>query len=198
VFVPTLQALEREAATCTRCRLAAGRTNVVFGMGDPNADLMLVGEGPGAEEDRQGLPFVGRSGKLLDQLMLEETGLKREEWYTCNVLKCRPPGNRDPQDDEIATCRPFLEGQVELIDPAVIMTLGNFSTKLLLDTTRGITKLRGHVYRVGRRLLVPTFHPSAALRSGGETVAAMRADMVRARQALVDVRAGRAVAVAVL
>jgi DNA polymerase len=184
--VPTLLELEREAAECTRCKLAAGRTNVVFGMGDPDADLMFVGEGPGAEEDKQGLPFVGRSGQLLDRLLLDETGLTRDRCYVANVVKCRPPGNRDPQDDEIASCRPYLEAQIDLIAPRVIVTLGNFATKLLLDTTQGITKLRGRSYPFGRAVLIPTFHPSAALRSGGETVAAIRADLVRAKQALVQ------------
>jgi DNA polymerase len=183
--VPTLLELEREAAECTRCKLAAGRTKVVFGMGDPNADLMFVGEGPGAEEDKQGLPFVGRSGQLLDRLLLEETGLTRDRCYIANVVKCRPPGNRDPQDDEIAECRPYLQSQLELIAPRVVVTLGNFATKLLLDTTEGITRLRGRSYPFGQGVLIPTFHPSAALRSGGETVAAIRADLVRAKQALV-------------
>ena len=183
--VPTLLELEREAAECTRCKLAAGRTKVVFGMGDPNADLMFVGEGPGAEEDKQGLPFVGRSGQLLDRLLLEETGLTRDRCYIANVVKCRPPGNRDPQEDEIAECRPYLQSQLELIAPRVVVTLGNFATKLLLDTTEGITRLRGRSYPFGQGVLIPTFHPSAALRSGGETVAAIRADLVRAKQALV-------------
>src|SRR5437763_10011808 len=129
--------LEREALTCSRCPLAAGRTNVVFGVGDPDADLMFVGEGPGRDEDLKGEPFVGRSGQLLDRLMQEEIGITRDRCYIANVVKCRPPGNRDPLPDEIATCRPYLEAQVETIAPDVVVTLGNFASKLLLDTTEG-------------------------------------------------------------
>ncbi len=182
--VATLIELEREAGACTRCRLAVGRTNVVFGMGNPSADLMFVGEGPGAEEDKQGLPFVGRSGQLLDRLILEEMGLTRADFYITNTVLCRPPGNRDPQEDEIASCHPFLERRIELIRPKVVVTLGNFATKLLLGTTEGITRLRGRSYPFRTGVLIPTFHPSAALRSGGETVAAIRADLVRAKQAM--------------
>lgn len=177
-----------EASTCTRCALAQGRTQVVFGMGDPGADLMFVGEGPGANEDREGLPFVGRSGKLLDRLMAEEMGLDRSTCYIANVVKCRPPGNRDPKPDEIAACRPWLETQIELIAPKVIVTLGNFAAKLLLDTTTGITRLRGRTYPFaaphGEVTLVPTFHPAAVLRGGGEAMAQMRADLVRAKRSM--------------
>jgi uracil-DNA glycosylase family 4 len=187
--VATLVELEREALPCTRCALAAGRTHTVFGVGDPHADLMFVGEGPGQQEDLKGEPFVGRSGQLLDRLMQEEIGIGRDRCYIANVVKCRPPGNRDPLPEEIAACRPYLEQQIELIDPAVIITLGNFASKLLLDTAAGITKLRGHVYPYPvdpKRAVVPTFHPSAALRSGGSgaTTAQMRADFVRAKEAL--------------
>ncbi len=180
----SLAELEREASGCTRCPLARGRTNVVFGVGHPDADLMFIGEGPGAQEDLQGEPFVGRSGKLLDQLMQEELGFGRDKCYIANVVKCRPPGNRDPMPEEITACRPYLEGQIELIDPRVIVSLGNFATKLLLDTTEGITRLRGRSYPFGRGVLVPTFHPAALLRSGGESVARMRADLVRAKRLL--------------
>ena len=182
--MPTLAELEQEALTCTRCPLAAGRTNVVFGVGDPNARLMFVGEGPGRDEDLKGEPFVGRSGQLLDRLLLEEIGLTRDRVYIANVVKCRPPGNRDPQPIEIETCRPFLEQQVELIAPAVVVTLGNFSTKLLLNTTEGITKLRGRSYPFRTGVLVPTYHPAAALRGGGVVVAEMRADFIRAKECL--------------
>lgn len=154
-------------------------------MGDPAADLMFVGEGPGAEEDRQGLPFVGRSGKLLDRLMGEEMGLTRDTCYIANVVKCRPPDNRDPKPDEVAACRPHLESQIDLIAPRVIVTLGNFASKLLLDTDEGITRLRGRTYRYRDAVLVPTFHPAAVLRGGGEAMARMRSDLVRAKQALV-------------
>jgi DNA polymerase len=147
---------------------------------------MVVGEGPGREEDLQGRPFVGRSGQLLDRLLLEEAGLRREEVYIANVVKCRPPGNRDPLPEEIAACRPYLDQQVTLIGPRVILTLGNFATRTLLATSEGITKLRGRTWPFGPvgTVVVPTFHPAAALRGGGEVVAKMRADFVRARAVL--------------
>jgi DNA polymerase len=173
-----------EARICVRCALAEGRTQVVFGMGDPHADLLFVGEGPGAEEDRQGLPFVGRSGKLLDQLLIEEVGITRDRCYIANVVKCRPPGNRDPKPDEIAACRPWLDAQLQHLAPKVVVTLGNFATKTLLDTTTGITKLRGKEYPFGAAVLIPTFHPAAVLRGGAEPMARMRADLVRAKLAL--------------
>ena len=184
--MPGLAELETIALACTRCPLADGRTNVVFGEGDPHAGLMVVGEGPGHEEDVQGRPFVGRSGRLLDRLLLEEASLERRQVYIANVVKCRPPGNRDPEPGEIAECRPYLEQQVDLIAPRVILTLGNFATRVLLDTKQGITQLRGNAYpfRGDTAKLVPTFHPAAALRGGGEVLAKMRADFVRARQLL--------------
>ncbi len=177
-----LAALAAEAAGCTRCPLAATRTQVVFGVGDPGAALMFVGEAPGRDEDLQGEPFVGRSGQLLDRLLSEELGIDRSAVYIANVVKCRPPDNRDPRPDEIAACRPYLARQVELIAPTVVVTLGNFATKLLLDTDQGITKVRGAAYPVGDVQLVPTFHPAAALRGGGVVLAQMRADFVRAKQ----------------
>ena len=182
--VATLAELRTEALVCTRCALAHGRTQVVFGVGDPNADLMFVGEGPGREEDLQGEPFVGRSGKLLDTLMRQEIGVERNQVYIGNVVKCRPPGNRDPLPDEIAACRPYLEQQVELIHPQVVVTLGNFATRALLETSEGIRKLRGKVYPFRGGSLVPTYHPAAALRGGAEVVAEMRADFVRAKRLL--------------
>jgi DNA polymerase len=180
----TLDELAVEASTCTRCPLAAGRTQVVFGMGDPHADLLFIGEGPGAEEDKQGLPFVGRSGQLLDRLMLEELGITRERVYIANVVKCRPPDNRDPLPGEIDACRPYLQRQIELIAPKVVVTLGKFAGQLLLDSKVGITKLRGHEYPFGDAVLIPTLHPAYALRGGGEPLAQMRADFVRAKLAL--------------
>jgi uracil-DNA glycosylase family 4 len=183
--VPTLLDIEAEARECVRCPLAEGRTQVVFGVGNPNADLMFVGEAPGREEDLKGEPFVGRSGKLLDQLVLEEMGLSRDSFYIGNVIKCRPPGNRDPKPEEIEQCRPWLETQLQLIKPKVVVTLGNFATKLLLNTTQGITKMRGQTYEYGDTRLVPTFHPSAALQGGGgDVISKMRADLVRAKQEL--------------
>jgi uracil-DNA glycosylase len=176
--------LAQEASTCTRCRLAKERTNVVFGMGNPKAGLMFVGEAPGQQEDLQGLPFVGRSGQLLDRLILEEMGLTRQDFYIANAVKCRPPGNRDPLPDEISTCSPYLEKQVQLIGPRVVITLGNFSTRLLLGTTEPISRLRGHAYPYRSGQLVPTFHPAAALRGGGQVMAQIRADLVRAKEIL--------------
>ncbi len=176
--------LEREALACTRCPLAATRTQVVFGAGDAGADLMFVGEGPGEQEDATGVPFVGRAGQLLTTL-IEGIGLSRAEVYIANVVKCRPPGNRDPQPLEIDACRPYLEAQVGFIRPKVIVTLGNFATKLLLDTKVGITKLRGQEFAYGAdAVLVPTLHPSAVLRTGGRNIADSRADFVVAKRAL--------------
>jgi uracil-DNA glycosylase family 4 len=184
--VAALADLEVEASSCIRCPLARGRTHVVFGEGDPHADLMIVGEAPGRDEDIQGRPFVGRSGQLLDRLIAEEAGLRRDQTYIANVVKCRPPGNRDPRPEEIESCRPYLTGQVEQIRPRVVLTLGNFSTRLLLDTKEGITRLRGRSYPWGPAgtVLVPTFHPAAALRGGGEVLARMRGDFVRAKELL--------------
>ena len=176
-----LAELAAEAAGCTRCPLAATRTQVVFGVGDPDADLMFVGEAPGRDEDLRGEPFVGRSGQLLDRLLAEEVGIGRERVYIANVVKCRPPDNRDPRPEEIGACRPYLDQQVALIAPKVVVTLGNFATRLLLDTDRGITTLRGTSYPLGDTTLVPTFHPAAALRGGGVVLAQMRADFVRAK-----------------
>ena len=179
-----LRAHAEDTAGCTRCVLSQGRTQVVFGSGSPDADLMFVGEGPGAEEDKQGLPFVGRSGQLLDKILFEELGLTRDRVYIGNTVKCRPPGNRDPEPDEITACNPWLEQQLDLIQPKVVVTLGNFATKLLLETKEGITKLRGKSYPFRGGVLIPTFHPAAVLRGGGEPMAQMRADLIRAKQAL--------------
>ncbi len=157
-----------EAAVCVKCPLSATRTRVVFGAGNADADLMFVGEAPGAEEDRQGLPFVGRAGGLLTK-MLEEIGMAREDVFIANVLKCRPPGNRDPQPVEIESCEPYLAEQVRLIEPRVVCTLGNFATKLLTGACTGITRVRGvaQVHELGGRtvFVLPLFHPAAALRT---------------------------------
>jgi uracil-DNA glycosylase len=153
---------------CTKCPLHETRAKAVFGAGNADADLMFVGEAPGAEEDRQGLPFVGRAGELLNQ-MLEEIGLAREDVFIANVLKSRPPGNRDPQPAEIEACEPYLWEQVRLIEPRVVCTLGNFATKLLTGSQTGITRVRGtpQVHELGNRMvyLLPLFHPAAALRT---------------------------------
>jgi DNA polymerase len=169
--VPTeLEAVAAEAAGCTRCRLHQSRTQVVFGQGDPHADLMFVGEAPGFHEDRQGLPFVGPSGQLLNRL-LEGIGLRRQDVYVANVVKSRPPKNRDPLPAEIAACRPWLDAQIRLVDPKVVVTLGNFAAKTLLETTTGITRLRGRTYPFQGRVLLPTFHPAAALHAQGRRTA---------------------------
>jgi uracil-DNA glycosylase family 4 len=163
----TLTEAAEEAATCTRCRLSQGRTQVVFGVGDPDADLMFIGEGPGFHEDKQGEPFVGAAGQLLTK-MLGEIGLTREQVYINNVVMCRPPGNRDPFPDEIEACTPWLVERISLIQPKVIVTLGNFATKFVLDTQVGITRLRGKVHEWHGRTVIPTFHPAAILHGGGE------------------------------
>lgn len=184
--MPTeLQLVADEAAGCTKCALCESRTQVVFGTGSEEARLMFVGEGPGAEEDRRGLPFVGRSGKLLDKLILEELGLTRDVCYIANVVKCRPPGNRDPEPDEIAACRPYLERQIELIAPRVVVTLGRFAAQELLQTSEGINRLRGRVHPFRTGVLIPTYHPAYVLRGGAEPMAKMRADLVRAKLELV-------------
>jgi DNA polymerase len=157
---------------------------VVFSAGNPESDLMFVGEAPGHDEDVQGEPFVGRSGKLLDRLISEELGLDRTGCYICNVVKCRPPGNRDPQPGEVEACRHYLEAQVANVAPRVIVTLGNFATRALLVTTETVTRLRGKSYPYAGTVVVPTFHPSYALRGGGIVVAEMRADLVRAKRLL--------------
>lgn len=184
--------LERDALACTKCALAEGRTQVVFGAGSRDADLVFVGEGPGAQEDRQGIPFVGRAGQLLTRL-IEGIGLTRDDVYICNVVKCRPPGNRDPLPEEIESCRPYLEAQLDLLSPVVLMTLGNFATKLLLDTKAGITKIRGQEFpfRDANAVLVPTLHPAAVLRNGGTALAQTRADFVVAKRALARALGGR-------
>jgi DNA polymerase len=160
--------LYKEVQACEKCPLHETRTKSVFGAGDANAEVMFVGEAPGAEEDRQGLPFVGRAGQLLNQL-LEGIGLSRQDVFIANVLKSRPPGNRDPQPLEIEACRPYLFEQVRLIEPRVVCTLGNFATKLLSGNPTGITRVRGapQVHELGGRtvFLLPLFHPAAALRT---------------------------------
>ena len=180
----TLEKVRAAALSCTACPLSAGRTQVVFSGGNPDSDIVFVGEAPGRDEDLQGEPFVGRSGKLLDKLIKEELGIDRSGCYICNVVKCRPPANRDPLPDEVAACRHFLDSQLGHIAPRVVVTLGNFATRALLHTTEGVTRLRAKTYPFGDAVLVPTFHPSAALRGGGLVVAEMRADLVRAKRAL--------------
>jgi len=186
----TLDELAHEASTCTACRLSQGRTQVVFGVGSPRADLMFVGEGPGYHEDKQGEPFVGAAGQLLTR-MLAEIGLAREDVYIANVVKCRPPGNRDPLPDEIDTCKPWLDGQIRNIDPRVIVTLGNFATRFMLERQVSISRVRGQRFEVGGRTVVPTFHPAAILHGGGESSAqfqALRDDFQTVRSIMAEAR----------
>ncbi len=160
-----LDELRIKVAACHKCPLADGRTQTVFGVGNPCARVMIIGEAPGKNEDAQGEPFVGAAGKYLDEL-LGVAGLMRNEVFIANVLKCRPPGNRDPRPEEIELCVPFLREQVRTIDPEFIVTLGNFSTKFILKTELGITRLRGTLQRAGRFKVFPIFHPAAALYDG--------------------------------
>lgn len=182
----TLQELAAEAATCTRCRLSQGRTQVVFGVGNPAAEVMFIGEGPGYHEDKQGEPFVGAAGQLLTRL-LGEIGLGREDVYITNVVRCRPPGNRDPLPDEIEACRPYLDGTVDNVRPRVVVTLGNFASRVILDRPLSISKVRGQRFTVDGRTVIPTFHPAAVLHGGGEAgsqMAALRSDFQTIRAVL--------------
>jgi len=160
-----LTAVRTDLGECTRCKLhAQGRTQIVFGVGNPEADLMFVGEAPGADEDAKGIPFVGRAGQLLTKI-IEAIGLSRDAVYIANVIKCRPPGNRNPEPDEVATCEPFLFRQIDVIRPKVIVALGKFGAQTLLRTLDPISRLRGRVYDFRGAKLVPTFHPAYLLRN---------------------------------
>lgn len=184
----TLEEAAREAATCTRCRLAQGRTQVVYGTGNPDADLMFIGEAPGYHEDKQGEPFVGAAGQLLNR-MLAEIGIAREDVYIGNVLKCRPPGNRDPYPDETEACRPWLDEQIALIDPRVVVTLGNWATRSILGKQVSISRVRGQRFPWNGRIVIPTFHPAAILHGGGEAsnqMSALRADFREIDRALAE------------
>ncbi len=162
----TLQELSASLYNCQRCKLAKlGRSQVVFGVGNPRASIMFVGEAPGFYEDQQGEPFVGAAGKLLNEL-LQSAGLSRSEIYIANVIKCRPPNNRDPEPDEVETCKPFLLQQIEMIQPKVVCTLGNWATRTLLEKNVGITKVRGQAIRREKFVIFPLLHPAAALHQG--------------------------------
>lgn len=163
--VQSLQGLRAAIGDCQRCKLCSGRTNLVFGVGNPNADLMFVGEGPGRDEDLQGEPFVGRAGQLLTDIITKGMGLKREDVYIANVVKCRPPENRNPEPDEVASCEPFLKKQIELIRPKIIVGLGKFAVQTLLQSKVPITKLRGNWHSYHGIKLMPTFHPAYLLRN---------------------------------
>ena len=163
-FLP-LAAIREDLGPCTRCKLhALGRKQIVFGVGNPNADLMFVGEAPGADEDIQGEPFVGRAGQLLTKI-IEAIGMKREDVYIANVIKCRPPGNRNPEPDEVEQCEPFLFQQIDTIKPRVIVALGKFAAQCLLRTSDPITRLRGREYKYRDAILMPTYHPAYLLRT---------------------------------
>ncbi|HEY5020140.1 MAG TPA: uracil-DNA glycosylase [Steroidobacteraceae bacterium] len=176
------QPLRSEVSVCTRCELSRGRTQTVFGVGNTQAELLVIGEAPGAEEDRQGEPFVGRAGQLLNS-MLRAMGNARESVYIANVLKCRPPGNRDPKPEEVASCRPFLQRQIDLLQPLLILAVGRIAAQNLLQTDTPIGRLRGQVHRFGARAtpLIVTYHPAYLLRSPGEK-----------RKAWVDLKFARA------
>jgi uracil-DNA glycosylase len=162
--VAELEAITAQVAGCTRCRLCEGRTRTVFGSGNPDADLMFIGEGPGAEEDRQGLPFVGRAGELLTRI-IQAIELRREEVYIANMVKCRPPGNRDPQPDELAACRGYLERQIELVRPRLIVALGRIAAQALLGNEEPIGRMRGRWFQVRGVPTMVTYHPAALLRN---------------------------------
>lgn len=168
----TLDQVSAEARSCVKCRLAGGRTQVVWMDGNPASDLMFIGEAPGFHEDRQGLPFVGAAGQLLDR-MLGLVGLDRSCCTICNVIKCRPPSNRDPLPDEIEACRPYLEAQIHFIRPRVIVTLGNFATRFVLGRQVSISRVRGQRFSRHGAVVIPTFHPAAVLHGGGMGSAAM-------------------------
>lgn len=184
-----------QALGCTRCRLSESRTQVVWAGGSLDSDVMFIGEAPGFHEDQQGEPFVGASGQLLDRL-LSEIGLDRSSVAIVNVVKCRPPGNRNPLPDEIEACRPYLQAQLEHMRPDVIVTLGNFATQFMIGRPLGITKARGQLFRFRGAVVVPTFHPAAALRGGSDNgvarIDAIRQDLHKARNLVEEARARRA------
>ena len=161
---PTLEEIREEIGDCKRCKLHRGRQNIVFGVGNPEADLMFVGEAPGADEDAQGIPFVGRAGQLLTRI-IEAIGLQREQVYIANILKCRPPRNRDPERDEVESCEGFLFQQIQAIDPMLVVALGRYAAQTLLQTKTAISRIRGQFFPYRGGLLIPTFHPSYLLRN---------------------------------
>lgn len=189
---PDWESLRAVASVCTACALHETRTQVVFAGGTAPADVMFVGEAPGLNEDRQGVPFVGVSGQLLSRL-LAEVGIEREHVVIANIIKCRPPANRDPLPVEVATCKPWLRRQVHLADPAVICTLGNFATRWALGPDVSISRVRGQRFTVSGRTVVPAFHPAAALRSGpdGPQMRALRQDMATLADVVSEVRAAQ-------
>ena len=178
-----LAAVREDIGDCTRCKLhTLGRNTIVFGVGNPNADLMFVGEAPGADEDVQGIPFVGKAGQLLTKI-IEAIGMRRDEVYIANVIKCRPPGNRNPEPDEVEQCEPFLFRQIDLIKPKVIVALGKFAAQCLLKTADPITRIRGREFTYRNAILIPTFHPAYLLRNPSSKREVWE-DMKRVRQLL--------------
>src|SRR5438552_5963470 len=182
----TLESIRAEIGDCQRCKLAPTRTNIVFGSGNPNAELVFVGEAPGSDEDQQGLPFVGRAGQLLTKI-IESINIKREDVYICNVLKCRPPENRNPEPDEVASCNPFLKKQLAAIRPKVVCCLGTFAAQTVLQTAAPISKLRGKFFDMDGMRVIATFHPAYLLRSPDkkrevwEDMKQIRAELFRLR-----------------
>jgi DNA polymerase len=186
----SLRRQERALQGCRRCKLCEGRTNLVFGSGNPHAEFICIGEGPGADEDAQGLPFVGRAGQLLTR-MLASVDLSRDEVYICNTVKCRPPSNRNPEPDEIAACAPFLAEQLGTLQPKVILSLGSVATHALLKTTTPIGKLRGRLHAFGDAVLIPTFHPAFLLRNPGQEFKRMAWDDLKLAKREYDQRRTR-------
>jgi uracil-DNA glycosylase family 4 len=179
------------ASTCTRCALSGTRTQVVYGAGDENADLMFIGEAPGFNEDQRGIPFVGAAGQLLDKLLVE-TGIERSDVYISNTVLCRPPGNRDPRPEETEACRPWLDERIDIVDPAVIVTLGNWATRYALGPDVSISRVRGQRFPWHDRTVIPTFHPAAVLHGGGvnsRQMAQMREDFAEIKLAMQERRA---------
>jgi uracil-DNA glycosylase len=185
-----LRAQEEALQGCRRCKLCEGRSTIVFGSGNPQAELVVIGEGPGADEDAQGLPFVGRAGQLLTR-MLASVDLTREEVYITNTVLCRPPGNRNPETDELAACAPFLADKLSVIQPKVILTLGSVATQAMLRTKEPIGKLRGKLHQYGEAVLVPTFHPAFLLRNPGQDYKRMAWDDLKLAKREYDTRRTR-------
>jgi uracil-DNA glycosylase family 4 len=184
--VPTLDSIRADIGDCQRCKLAPTRTHIVFGSGNPNAELVFVGEAPGADEDEQGLPFVGAAGQYLTKI-IESIGVKREDTYICNILKCRPPNNRNPEPDEVVQCSPFLRRQLEAIKPKIVCCLGKFAAQTMLQSTDSITRLRGRFHDIDGMRVIATFHPAYLLRSPEkkrevwEDMKTIRAELFRLR-----------------
>jgi DNA polymerase len=187
------EALRRQEAAlqgCTRCKLCQSRNTIVFGSGNPRAELIVIGEGPGADEDAQGLPFVGRAGQLLTK-MLESVQISRDECFITNTVKCRPPGNRNPEADELAACAPVLSAQFAALQPKVVLALGSVATQALLGTKEAIGKLRGRLHPYGSAVLIPTFHPAFLLRNPGQEYKRMAWDDLKLAKREYDQRRTR-------